>query len=186
MNDEDIIRLYFDRDEQAITETSTKYGGYCYTIANNILNNHEDSEECVLDTYQKTWETIPPQRPSVFSAFLGRITRNLSINRYKMNIAGKRGGNSYDAILEEISDVVSGSDTPEDIVMEQELVAAINEFLASLPSDKRKLFIRRYWYSDDIGILAKRFSISENNVSTSIRRLRIKLHDFLVERGFDL
>ena len=87
MNDEDIIRLYFDRDETAITETSAKYGKYCYSIANNILHNHEDSEECVSDTYQKTWESIPPQKPNIFSAFLGRITRNLSINRYKLNTA---------------------------------------------------------------------------------------------------
>lgn len=186
MNDEDIIRLYFDRDEAAITETSAKYGKYCYSIANNILHNHEDSEECVSDTYQKTWESIPPQKPNIFSAFLGRITRNLSINRYKLNTASKRGGNDFEIILDEISDVVSGIDTPEDVVMEKELVTAINSFLSSLPYDKRLMLVRRYWYSDDVRSIAQRLGISENNASTSIRRLRIKLHDYLLERGFNL
>ena len=186
MNDEEIIRLYFARDERAISETSARYGNYCFTIANNILHNREDSEECVSDTYQKTWESIPPQRPNVFSAFLGRITRNLSLNRYKMNTAARRGGNEFTILLDEVTDVVSDKETPEDEIMEQELLHAINEFLASLSRQQRIMLVRRYWYADDIATIASRVGMSANNVSAIIRRLRIKLHDFLCARGFDL
>lgn len=186
MNDEDIIRLYFDRDERAISETSARYGKYCYTIADNILHNHEDSEECVNDTYVKTWESIPPQRPGIFSAFLGRITRNLSLNRYKMNTAAKRGGNDMTVLLDEISEVVSGGDTPEDLLMEQALVSALNEFLRSLQPHQRQMLVRRYWYADGISSIARRMGTSENNVSATIRRLRISLREYLLERGFDL
>ena len=114
MEDENIIRLYWDRDEAAIEETAKKYGKYCFAIANNILYSREDSEECVNDTYVKVWESIPPKRPSIFSAFIGKITRNISLNRYKLNNAEKRGGNEMTVVLDEVREIVSGEKDPEE------------------------------------------------------------------------
>lgn len=186
MTDVDIISLYWDRNEDAIVETSRKYGNYCYTIAYNILSNNEDSEECVNDTYSKAWDSMPPQRPSILKAFLGKITRNISINRYKENTALKRGGHQITVILDELAELVSGDPGPEDKVIADELAGAINDFLTGLPRDKRVMFVRRYFYADDIGAIAKRMNQSENTVSVAIRRIRIKLQEYLEERGFDL
>lgn len=184
MNDENIIRLYWDRDETAISETSKKYGRFCFTIANNILASKEDSDECVNDTYTKVWQAIPPQRPSVFSAFIGRITRNLALDRYRKNKAEKRGGSQMPIILEELGELVSDHPGPEEDLLRQDLAKALNAFLADLPSEKRVMVIRRYWYADDIRAIAERLGTSENNVSVSLRRIRIKLREYLTEKGF--
>ncbi|MBR2751712.1 MAG: sigma-70 family RNA polymerase sigma factor [Clostridiales bacterium] len=186
MNDDAIIRLYWNRDESAITETSRKYGNYCFSIAYNILYNNEDSEECVNDTYSRVWNTIPPQKPSVFSAFIGRIVRNISLDRYRKNLAEKRGGNVIPALLDEIGEIASDNPSPEDDVVRNDLAKAINDFLYDLPLEKRVMIVRRYWYADDIKSIALRLGTSENNISTSIRRIRIKLRDYLLARGFEL
>ncbi|MBO4460582.1 MAG: sigma-70 family RNA polymerase sigma factor [Clostridiales bacterium] len=186
MTDVDIISLYWDRNEDAILETSRKYGNYCYTIAYNILYNNEDSEECVNDTYNKAWNTMPPQRPSLLSAFLGKITRNISLNRYKENNAQKRSGNRFAVVLDELAELASQDPGPEENVIEGELTKAVNSFLASLPKDKRVMFVRRYFYADDIGAIAKRMNVPENNVSVALRRIRIKMQEYLTERGFEL
>lgn len=186
MTDESIVRLYWDRNEDAITETDRKYGSYCFSISYNILCNKEDSEECVNDTYDRAWNSMPPQKPAILSAFLGKIVRNISFNRYKENTALKRGGHQMDVILEELSEIASDNPGPEDAVLEEELTKAINDFLKGLPVDKRVMFVRRYWYSDDISSIAQRMRMNENSVVVSIRRIRIKLHDYLAERGFDL
>ncbi|MBQ6016911.1 MAG: sigma-70 family RNA polymerase sigma factor [Clostridiales bacterium] len=186
MTDENIIRLYWERDEEAITATSRKYGNYCFSIANNILYNNEDSEECVNDTYERIWNTIPPQRPSVFSAFIGRIVRNIALDRYRKNVAEKRGGNQIPIILDELGEIASDSPDPEEECIRLELAKAINDFLFDLPIDKRVMIVRRYWYADDIRSIAMRLGTSENNVSVSIRRIRVKLRDFLSARGFEL
>lgn len=186
MEDENIIRLYWDRDETAIEETSRKYGRYCFSIANNILFNREDSEECVNDTYVKVWDSIPPKRPSIFSAFIGKITRNISLNRYKLNNAEKRGGSNMDIVLDEIGEIVSGQPGPEEEAVMSDMTAAVNEFLAALPAEKRIMFVRRYWYADDVKSIALRMGTSENNISVSVRRIRNNLRDYLIERGFGL
>jgi len=186
MDDEGIIRLYWDRDETAITETSKKYGKYCFSIAYSILNDHEDSEECVNDTYTKVWNSIPPKKPSILSAFIGRIVRNLALDRYKRKTAQKRGGNTMDVILDEIGEIASDVSSPEDQLSHQELADMINDFLSSLPIEKRVMLVRRYWYADDIKSIASRLGVSENTVSVSIRRLRIKLRDYLRSRGYEL
>ena len=186
MTDECIVNLYWDRDEAAITETDLKYGKYCFAIAYNILYNKEDSDECVNDTYNKAWNSMPPQRPVILSAFLGKIVRNISLNRYKENNAKKRGGSQLPLILDELGDIASDMPGPEDDLIKKQIVKAINDFLRNLPADKRVMFVRRYWYADDIGAIAKRMGTSANNVSVEIRRIRLKLRGYLTERGFDV
>lgn len=186
MTDEGIVNLYWDRNEAAITETDLKYGRYCFSISYNILSNKEDSDECVNDTYNAAWNSMPPQRPVILSAFLGKIVRNISLNRYKEITAQKRGGNQMELILDELGEIASDMPGPDDRVIQTQLVKAINEFLAGLPAEKRVMFVRRYWYADDIGAIAKRMGMSANNVSVEIRRIRLKLRGYLIERGFDV
>ena len=186
MTDEGIVNLYWDRNEAAITETDLKYGRYCFSISYNILSNKEDSDECVNDTYNAAWNSMPPQRPVILSAFLGKIVRNISLNRYKEITAQKRGGNQMELILDELGEIASDMPGPDDRAIQTQLVKAINEFLAGLPAEKRIMFVRRYWYADDIGAIAKRMGMSANNVSVEIRRIRLKLRGYLIERGFDV
>lgn len=186
MDDAKIVQLYWDRNEQAIPATANKYGNYCTLIAKNILGNHEDAEECVNDTYLNAWNSMPPHRPSILSTFLGKITRNLSLNRYKHNTADKRGGGELPVVLDEISNLVSGKDDVEREFNSKELIKAIDTFLGTLPLEKRVMFIRRYWYFDSISDIAYRFGMTENNISVTLNRLRLKLHNYLLERGFEL
>lgn len=186
MNDSQIIKLYWDRDEQAIPVTSQKYGSYCTTIAKNILGNMEDAEECVNDTYLSAWNSLPPHKPSILSAFLGKITRNLSINRFRQNEAQKRGGGELPVVLDEIEDIVSCDETIEETMDRRELIQAIDSFLSVLSPEKRNIFICRYWYTDRISDIAARFGMSESAVSTSLSRIRSSLRTFLLERGFEL
>ena len=133
MEDEKIISLYWERDERAITESAGKYGRYCSSIAMNILKSEPDAEECVNDTWLRAWNAMPPHRPSVLSVFLGKITRNLSFDRYKSLHRQKRGGGQIDMVLDELSEIVSGQSDPAETVMQEELQAEINRFLSSLP-----------------------------------------------------
>ena len=186
MDDARIVQLYFDRDEQAIPTTADKYGNYCTSIANNILGNHEDAEECVNDTYLNTWNAIPPHRPKMLSTFLGKIVRNLALNRYKHNTAKKRGGGEFQSVLDELGDCVSGRDDVEQAYEYTELVAAINTFLSTLSTKKRNIFVRRYWYADSISDIAARYNMTYAAVSMELNRLRTKLHNYLTERGYEL
>jgi RNA polymerase sigma-70 factor (ECF subfamily) len=186
MDDPKIVQLYWDRDEQAIPATADKYGRYCTAIARNILGSNEDAEECVNDTYLNAWNSMPPHRPSVLSTFLGKITRNLSFNRYKHNTADKRGGGETTAVLDELLEIVSDTDSVEQEINRKELVKAIDTFLGTLSADKRGIFICRYWYFDSISTIASSFGMTENNVSVNLNRTRLKLHNYLLERGFEL
>lgn len=186
MDDSQIIQLYWDRNEQAISETAAKYGSYCTAIARNILGNHVDAEECVNDTYLNAWNAIPPHRPKLLSAFLGKITRNLSFNRYKYNTADKRGGGELPAVLDELAGCVSGNEDAAMSYEYKELVAAINAFLGTLPSEKRNLFVCRYWYTDSISDIAARYDMTCGAVSMTLSRLRTKLHKYLLERGYEV
>ena len=186
MDDRKIIQLYWDRDERAIAVTADKYGNYCTTIAKNILGNKEDAEECVNDTYLKTWDSIPPHRPELLSAFLGKITRNLSFNRYKRNTAEKRGGGELSLVLEELSELVSGKDDVEHEINAKEIIGAINAFLDTLSPEKRKIFVSRYWYTDSVSDIAAEYGMKESAVSMTLNRIRQKLHGYLSERGFEL
>lgn len=186
MDDAQIVQLYWDRNEEAIPVTARKYGSYCTAIAQNILGCHEDAEECVNDTYLSAWNTMPPQKPSVLSTFLGKITRNLSFNRYKHNTAQKRGGGEIHAVLDELSNCVSGKDDVEQAINYKELVLSINEFLSTMPAQKRNIFVCRYWYADSIASIADRFGMTQAAVSMTLNRLRNKLHNYLTDGGFVL
>lgn len=186
MNDSEIVRLYWDRDENAISLTQQKYGAYCTSIANNILGCAEDAEECVNDTYIKAWNSIPPHKPSVLSTFLGKITRNLSFNKYKQNTAQKRGGCETPAILDELGECVASANDVENDMDYKELVKAIDEFLASLTQEKRNIFVCRYWYNESVSKIAKEYGMKENAVSMTLHRLRLKLKDCLIERGYSV
>ncbi|MBQ8831542.1 MAG: sigma-70 family RNA polymerase sigma factor [Oscillospiraceae bacterium] len=186
MEDEKIIELYWGRDREAISETDKKYGSYCMTVANNILHSTRDAEECVNDTYFKTWNSIPPTRPKILSAFLGKITRNLAFNRYRMENAEKRGGGELPLILDELAELVSGEDDVESAVELSELKNTLNAFLKGLSQDKRSIFLRRYWYCDSVKEIAERYAMSEAAVSMNLVRLRKRLRGFLMERGFEV
>jgi len=186
MDDEKIVQLYWNRNEKAIPATADKYGNYCTSIAKNILGNREDAEECVNDTYWNAWNSIPPHKPRRLSTFLGKITRNLALNRYKHETANKRGGGQTTVILDEIAALVSDTDSVEQAIDRKELIRSIDNFLDRLPPDKKSIFVCRYWYFDSISDIADRYGMTENNVSVTLNRLRLKLHNYLLERGFEL
>ena len=184
MNDKSIIDLYFSRDEEAITQTDKKYGRYCYSIAYNILTNKEDAEESVSDTYMTAWRAIPPRRPSVLSTFLGKITRHISIDRWRERSASKRGGGEVTLALEELEDCVAGRQNVEMEYERKELIRAYVKFLDALPVTERRVFLRRYWYVDSIETIAKEFGFSQSKVKTMLHRTRAKLRKQLAEEGF--
>lgn len=186
MEDAKIVQLYWDRSEQAIPATADKYGSYCTAIARNILGDPGDAEECVNDTYWKAWNSMPPNRPAILSTFLGKITRNLSLNKYKHNTADKRGGSQAEVVLDELAELVSGADSVEQELDRKELIKAIDRFLGTLSAEQRAIFVRRYWYFDHVSDLAVRFGRSQNYVSVTLSRLRLKLRNYLLERGFEL
>ena len=186
VDDNKIVQLYWDRNELAIPATSENYGNYSTPIARNILGSTEDAEECVNDTYLSAWNSMPPNKPAVLSAFLGKITRNLSYNKYKQTSADKRGGGELPAVLDELSDILSGADDVQQALDHRELAAAINAFLGTLSPEKRSIFVCRYWYGDSVCEIARRRGIREGAVSMTLNRLRGKLKKHLTERGFDL
>lgn len=184
MTDMGILDLYWARSESAITETALKYGSYCSTIALNILRNNEDSEECVNDAYLNAWNAIPPQRPAVLSSFLGRIVRNLSLDKYKSRKAEKRSGDETALLLSELQDCVPSIYSVVDEVEAKVLEKIIDSFLSQIEKPDRVFFMRRYWYADQISLIAERFAISESRVKTSLYRTRKKLKITLEKEGF--
>lgn len=186
MEDKQIVDLYWARSENAISETDKKYGRYCYYIAYNILHNNEDSEECVNDTYLNAWRAMPDQRPNKLTAFLGIITRNLSLSRWELCHAKKRGSGQIPLALDELHECIPSSDSTEQIVDDLVLVDVFNRFLASLSKEKRVIFMRRYWYLSPIAEIAEDCSMSESKVKMSLFRLRKALKQALEEEGIDL
>lgn len=186
MEDSAIINLYWAREERALTETDSKYGGMCRTIAYNILHDREDSEECVNDTWFRAWNTMPPQRPSVLSAFLSRITRNLSLDRYKASRAAKRGGGQMPIALEELGDCVPAVGSVEETVELAELTKILDHFLRDLPEKEACVFLRRYWYVDSTRDIALRYEMAEGSVKSTLHRVRQKLRERLEKEGVAL
>ena len=181
MNDAEIVGLYLNRDEAALTETARKYGNYCYTIAFRVLGDSEDAEETVNDTYLETWNCIPPHVPTILSAFIGKIARRLAISKWRNKTAAKRGKNSFALSLDELSECVAADDNTTKEMEEKEVVAAINAFLRELPEAQRNVFICRYWYMDSVGDISKQFHYSESKVKSMLMRTRQKLKQKLTE-----
>jgi len=186
MKDNEIIELYWSRDEGAITATADTYGNYCYRIAYNILSCNEDAEECVNDTWLHAWRSIPPQRPNRLSTYLGKITRNLSLNRFKLLTAQKRGNGQVELALSELEGCVPARTDIEQIAEEMVLVRAIETFLRAQPRTERNIFIGRYWYLYPIRELAEGYHMSESKVASLLYRMRIKLKLHLEKEGISL
>ena len=180
-DDQKIIELYCNRSENAIAETAGKYGRYCNAIAYGILGSREDAQECVNDAYLTAWNAIPPRRPADLGTYLGKITRNLSIDRLRTRSRVKRGGGETPLALEELEEVVAGSDSPENEAVRKELIAALNRFLGELTRQERYVFVRRYWYLDSLADIAKNTGFSGSKVASMLYRLRGRLKKQLIK-----
>ncbi len=183
MEDEKIIELYFERNESAISETAEKYGNYLYKIAFNILSDNEDSEESVNDTYMSAWNAIPPEKPNIFSAFLSKITRYISLNRYRAKKTEKRGGGEIDVAFEEIEECVPDKSDIYDEIEAKELAKMISDYLKNLPETERKIFVCRYYYLDSLSDISKQFGFSQSKVASMLHRTRKKILSHLEKEG---
>lgn len=186
MDDRTIVKLYWERSEQAISETEKKYGRYCHAIAFGILNDHEDAKEVVNDTYLKTWNTVPPNRPDPLKPYVGMISRQLALDCYDRANAAKRGGGQIPQILEELSECIPDPDSMEDLGESFALRDALNRFVRRLPEEKQVIFIRRYWYASSIAELARDFQRKESQIAMLLLRMRQKLQIFLQKEGFSV
>lgn len=182
LEDRKIIELFFERSEQAIIELSKKYGSVCSKVAFNILNNKQDTEECVNDAYLGTWNTIPPQNPNPLLSYVCRIVRNLAIKKYHSNTATKRNS-IYDVALDELEECFSSSASVEEELNAVETARIVDNFLESLEQKNRIMFVRRYWHSDSIDDIAKLFHTSNHNISVRLSRTRKKLRKHLIKEG---
>ena len=186
MEDEKIITLYNRRDENAIRETSEKYGGYCFSIANNILADPQDAEECVNDTWLKVWQSIPPQCPKNLKAFLAKIARSLALNRYREKNCQNRGGGEVVLAFEEMDEFLAGTSDIDTEADKRELEELLNGFLYSLSERDRSIFILRYFYMEGTSDIAREHSIRESNVLMILSRTRKKLRERLEKEGYTI
>lgn len=184
MEDRDIVELYWKRNEQAIPETAAKYGAYCTKISMNILSDPLDSEENVNDTYLQAWNSIPPTRPMSLAAFLGRISRNLALNRYKARHTGKREGDLFAQALEELDVCTPSGVSVENEVELRALSRSISDFLRTESRDARDLFVCRYFYCESIDDLSRKFGFHPGKVKTMLFRTRGRLHTHLKKEGY--
>lgn len=184
MDDKTIVALYWERAEAAIEHSQQKYGKYCFCIADRILHNHQDAEECVNDTWMRAWNAIPPERPTLLQAFLGKITRNLALDRYNFDHAYKRSA-EIDDVAQEYWQCVPNGEPP--LADQTALHQAINGFLASLPARTRIIFLQRYWYACSIEQIAAENGLSETNVKVILHRTRKSFKEYLEKEGlFDI
>lgn len=181
MDDKEIIDLYFARSERAIAETERKYGPYCYAIAYHILENHDDCKECVNDTFLRVWNAIPPEKPVSLRAYLGKITRNLALGRYRATHTKKRGG-CVEVAMEELREATAGV-SPEEAIDRTELVQLIEAFLDELSPQARVFFLRRYWYFSTVKEIAADYRVGESKVKVSLLRSRNALKARLEKEG---
>ena len=184
MDDKRIVELFFQRDEQALTETRQKYSRYLHRIVHNVLRDPQDAEECVNDTYLRAWNAIPPHRPQRLSVYLGKIARHLALDRYAALTADKRGGGTTAAILEEWRDALpdGGGDPTDDLAVRE----ALSRFLRQLPDERRRVFIRRYWYGEPIRAIAAACHSTESRIKMMLSRTRDELKTFLEKEGIAL
>ena len=186
MEDREIVKLYLERSEDAIAESRASYGSFLRALAYGILEDREESEECESDSYMRAWNAIPPAVPERLKAFLGRICRNLALDRIRLRNAEKRGAGAFSEVLDELSDCVSGGDTPQEMLEAKELAEVINRFLSGLDRQQRVIFMRRYWYMDSIAEISRLCGKSESNVKVTLYRLRVQLKKDLSEEGIEI
>ena len=184
MEDNQIVALYWKRDEEAIRATDQKYGPFCHAIAYNILASHEDAEETVNDTYAGAWNAMPPHRPGVLSSFLAKLTRRISLNRWRDNRAGKRGGGQVPLALDELAECIPAGQDVAQAVETKELAAAVRRFLSGLAENERDVFVSRYFYLAPISEISQKFGFSESKTKSMLFRIRGKLRKKLQEEGF--
>ena len=184
MEDAAIVDLYWQRDQQAIPETDRKYGRYCHTIAYNICTSHEDAEECVNDTWLRAWNLMPDKRPTILSTFLGTISRNFALDRYRSRTRQKRGGGETALALEELADCVPGPGDPEEELETKELGRALQRFVRRLPPRERDVFVSRYYFLAPLEELSRKTGFSESKLKSMLFRTRKKLNRFLQEEGY--
>lgn len=181
MEDSQIVSLYWERNEQALAETAAKYGNYCFCIAYSILSSREDADESVNDTYLGAWERIPPHKPGVLSAFLGKLTRRISLNKWRNRTRQKRGGGEVALALDELCECIPSGEDVARQTEQKELNRAITAFLNGLPQTERDVFVCRYWYLADIRKISTAFGFTESKVKSMLHRTRIKLRTHLKE-----
>ena len=184
LSDEEIIELYWKRQEKAISATDDKYGKYLYTIAYNILYNRMDCEECINDTYLSTWNSIPPHRPSVFQVFLSRITRNTAVDQYRKSTAAKRIPSELVTSLDELDECITCSPSPEEEYRIKELGETLNAYIQTLSDREQFIFVCRYFYSDSIAIIAKMLCISERTVTRELKEIRENMKVYFEKEGY--
>ena len=183
MNDNTIIDLYWQRSERAIQETDTQYGSYCYQIAYNILINREDAQECVSDTYMVAWKAMPPRRPPLLATFLGRITRQLSIDYWRHRNVYKRGGGQIPLVLDELAECVADIESVESEVTKKEMQRVLNRFLEALKETEQMIFLRRYWYFNSVKEIAEHYGFTESKVKSMLHRTRVNLRKAFEKEG---
>jgi len=183
INDEKILDLFWARSEEALDATMTKYGRILYKVAHNILHDTHDAEECVNDTLLKAWEAIPPKNPEFFGAYLAKITRNFSLQRWRAQGAAKRGGGQSTLILDELGETIPHPSTAEQNFEYTQTINAINKYLGNLDEDTRIVFVRRYFFGDSIQDVCDRFSVSQSKVKSMLFRARQKLKTHLEKEG---
>ena len=182
MTDEEIIDLFFERSEQAISELAKKHGSAVNRVALNILNDEEDAKECVNDTWLGVWNSIPPNRPDPLRTYVCKIARNLATKKYHVNTAEKRNS-QYDLALDELEEYLADNSAVEDTVAAKELAEAINRFLDTLSYEDKFVFMRRYWYSDSLPEIAKLAGMSYNSAAVRLHRVKGKLKKTLLKEG---
>lgn len=183
MDDLQIIQLYFERSEDAIEKTRIEYGNFCFCVANNILKNKEDAEECENEAYWKAWNAIPPKKPDALKPYLGKIVRNLALQRYEYDSAQKRN-TELEIAFSEMEECIAGLKSVEGQFDADDLGRSVNCFLHTIDRESRMIFVRRYWYADSIKQISARFGISESKVKSSLFRTRNKLKVYLRKGGF--
>ncbi len=183
MEDREIVELYWQRSQTAIVESQKKYENYCMKVALNVLSNWEDARECINDVWLAAWNAIPPNRPEILSAFLGKIARRISIDCYRRQTAAKRGGNEITLAIEELEECLVARDNVEEAIEKKELEKVLNEFVCGLEEEKRDMFMRRYWYLDSMKQIAKRHKCSESKVKSILFRCRKQLQERLQKEG---
>ncbi len=183
MEDYDIIDLYWKRNETAITETRTKYGKYLHTISINIVKNSEDAEECENDTYLKAWNSIPPTRPSFLKAYLGTIVRNLSLDCYKKRSRDRRRANEVTVLLSELEECLPAAASVEQTMADKEIAEQISAFLKTLPTDKQQIFVRRYFYCEELKEISRKLGFSQSKIKSALFETRKKLRIHLEKEG---